>query len=246
MTVPGLGPPGLLGLPVRWPVIGAPMAGGPSTPALAAAVSGAGGLGFLAAGYLNAETVQRQVAEVRSLTGAPFGVNLFVPQRAEVDEAAVAAYLATLRPAARALGVSLDPAWDDDAWDEKVEALMADPVPVVSFTFGCPDPAVVAGFHQVGSAVVVTVTTPAEALAAAEAGADAVCAQGVEAGGHQGSFGDAVAPDTAWGVLALLTAVRRRVQVPPSWERPSSAAPRAGPTRCTRRPWPTRRSPGPP
>jgi nitronate monooxygenase len=87
-------------------------------------------------------------------------------------------------------------------------------VAVVSFTFGCPSAEIVGQLHQAGSRVVVTVTTPAEAVLAAAAGADAVGAQGIEAGGHQGSFDDDRAPDTGWGLLALVTAVRRAVDIP--------------------------------
>jgi nitronate monooxygenase len=84
----------------------------------------------------------------------------------------------------------------------------------VSFTFGCPAPEIVSRLHEVGSQVVVTVTTPAEASMAADAGADAVAAQGIEAGGHQGTFLDDTAPDAGWGLLALVTAIRHQVQVP--------------------------------
>jgi nitronate monooxygenase len=203
----------LLGLPLRWPLIGAPMAGGPSTPALAAAVSKAGGLGFLAAGYLSAKTLEEQVSEVRRLGVSFFGVNVFVPGHAEVDEAALGAYLDSLRPEAQAVGVDVTPLWDDDAWEEKLELLMRQPVPVVSFTFGCPPAEVLSGLHRAGSRVVITVTTPGEAASAAAAGADAVCAQGIEAGGHQSTFDDTAAA-VGWDVLSLVHAVRHEVQVP--------------------------------
>jgi nitronate monooxygenase len=204
----------MLGLPVRWPIVGAPMAGGPSTPALAAAVSGAGGLGFLAGGYLTAEVLERQIRELRQLTGSPFGVNVFLPQKPDVDHVALDAYLQSLLPDADAFGVEVVPSWDDDGWPGKLELLLSDPVPVVSFTFGCPSPEVVRRLQEVGSRVVVSVTTPADASTAAGAGADAVCAQGIEAGGHQGTFGDETAPDTGWGLLALLTAIRHTVETP--------------------------------
>jgi nitronate monooxygenase len=204
----------LLGLPVRWPIVGAPMAGGPSTPRLAAAVSGGGGLGFLAAGYLSAEEMTRQIGELRALTDAPFGVNVFVPQSPDVDEAAVTAFVASLQAEAEAFGVPVVPSWDDDGWAEKLEQLRRDAVPLVSFTFGCPSSEIVRQLHDAGSRVVVTVTTPAEAVLAAGAGADAVGAQGIEAGGHQGSFDDDRAPDTGWGLLALVTAIRHQVGIP--------------------------------
>ncbi|AEW93970.1 MULTISPECIES: nitronate monooxygenase [Streptomycetaceae] len=198
------------------PVVQAPMAGGASGPALAAVVSGAGGLGFLAAGYKTPEAVRREIAEVRALTARPFGVNVFLPQPA-ADPAAVAAYAARLAPEADRYGTALgDPgAGDDDAYDAKVALLLADPVPVVSFTFGCPEPAVVEALRRAGTYTVVTVTSAAEAVAARRAGADAVCAQGTEAGAHQGRHHDDPGRDaTATTLQALLPAVREAAGLP--------------------------------
>src|SRR5271155_3174933 len=62
------------------PIVGAPMAGGPGSPALAAAVSNAGGLGFIPAGYVSAERLADDIAAARAATTGPLGVNLFVPQ----------------------------------------------------------------------------------------------------------------------------------------------------------------------
>jgi nitronate monooxygenase len=208
----------LLGLSVRWPLVGAPMGAGPSTPALAAAVSGAGGLGFLAGAYLQAEALAHEIAETRGLGASTFGVNLFVPGEPYVDEAALRAYIETLRPEAEAFGVDLVPTWDDDDYPDKVELLVHDPVPVVSFTFGRPAPDVVLRLHQAGTQVVMTVTTPAEAAAAVDAGADALCAQGIEAGGHQGTFDDDAASatgiGTGWGLVALVRAIGHERRIP--------------------------------
>lgn len=207
-------PTDLLGLTLGWPIVGAPMAGGPSTPRLAAAVSSAGGLGFLAAGYLSPDVMERQIEELRQLTPSPFGVNLFVPGSPDVDRDALDEYLASLRAEAEALGVDLVASWDDDGWEEKVAVLSRDPVPVASFTFGCPPPPIVRQLQEVGTKVVVSVTTPDEAALAHQAGADAVGAQGIEAGGHQATFDDATAPEAGWGLLALVTAIRRRLPIP--------------------------------
>jgi nitronate monooxygenase len=204
----------VLGMSVRWPIIGAPMAGGPSTPELAAAVTEAGGLGFLAAGYRTPEVLEEEIADVRRRTTGPFGVNLFVPQSPTVDRAALDAYLPSLQPEARAAGVEAAAVWDDDGWDDKLDLLEQVSVRLVSFTFGCPPAPVLARLQAAGSKVAITVTTPAEARQAQAAGADAVAAQGIEAGGHQGSFTDDVPPDTAWGLLALITAVRHAVDLP--------------------------------
>src|SRR6476660_8877821 len=81
---------------LKHPIVQAPMAGGPSTVELARAVGDAGGLGFLAAGYLKAAQVRDQIHELRGLTGAPFGVNVFVPGASAADPDALARYLATL------------------------------------------------------------------------------------------------------------------------------------------------------
>ncbi|HEY7917912.1 MAG TPA: nitronate monooxygenase [Acidimicrobiales bacterium] len=204
----------LLDLTLRWPIIGAPMAGGPSTPALAAAVGHAGGLGFLAGGYRTAEALAGEIEAVRALTTAPFGVNLFVPGDPAVDEGAVEGYLAGLRAEADELGVDLVPTWDDDGWAEKIALLVTRPVPVVSFTFGCPVATVVDRLRRAGSRIVVTVTDPVEARAAAAAGADAVCAQGIEAGGHQSTFSDDVGLETGMGLPTLIPAVCRAVDLP--------------------------------
>jgi nitronate monooxygenase len=189
------------------PIIQAPLGGGPSTPALAAAVCEAGGLGFLATGYRTSDAVQAEIAELRALTSRPFGLNIFVPGPASEDAAALERYAGVLAADAARLGVELGEArHDDDGWEEKLALAREERVPVVSFTFGCPDATVVAQLQAAGCAVWVTVTTSAEAVAAADGGADALVVQGVEAGGHRGS-GDAAAPGDD-GLLALLQLVR--------------------------------------
>jgi nitronate monooxygenase len=191
------------------PIVGAPLAGGPSTPALAAAVSEAGGLGFLAAGYKTADAVAKDVAQIRRLTQGPFGINIFFPARLEADPAAIAAYAATLRGEVERYGVALgEPRWSDDEWDAKLELVSRERPDVVSFTFGCPEAEVVRSLQGSGSAVWCTVTTATEAQIASTAGVDALVVQGAEAGGHQGSFDDT---DTA--PVALLSLLRLVVRV---------------------------------
>jgi nitronate monooxygenase len=198
------------------PIVLAPLAGGPTTPQLAAAVSNAGGLGFLAAGYLPADQLRAQIVQARELTGAPLGVNVFVPGSPS-SPAAVAEYAAAIAADARAAGVELGLArFHDDDWAAKLALLTADPPPVTSFTFGCPDREVVAALQAAGSEVWVTVTTPAEAALAAAAGADVLVAQGSEAGGHRGSFADDPADDAGggFGLLSLLQLVRSHTSLP--------------------------------
>jgi nitronate monooxygenase len=196
------------------PIVQAPMAGGPSTPQLAAAVSGAGGLGFLGAGYKAPETVRADIAATRALTDRPFGVNVFAPSGSPADSAGVRCYAQRLEDEARRRGVSLgDPRFDDDRYEDKLALLEHERPAVVSFTFGCPAPAVVQGLHTAGAAVWVTVTDASEAAEAVASGADGLVVQGVEAGGHRGSFVDRDEHED-FGLLALLAVVRARVDVP--------------------------------
>lgn len=194
------------------PIVLAPMAGGPSTPELAAAVSNAGGLGFLAAGYLSSETLIDRIRAARELTTEPFGVNVFVPGPASSGEA-VERYAAAIREDAAALGADLgEPRYSDDGWADKLAVLVADPVPVVSFTFGLPQGEVVDRLHAAGSEVWMTVTTAAQARAAAGRGADVLVLQGTEAGGHRGGPDDE--PEADLGVLALVQLVVAELPVP--------------------------------
>jgi nitronate monooxygenase len=198
------------------PIVLAPLAGGPSTPELAAAVSDAGGLGFLAAGYLTVAALRERLERTRALTDAPIGVNLFVPGT-PASPKAVDAYAARLADEARRAGVELGVArFEDDDWAPKLELLTATPVPVVSFTFGCPEAEVIDRLHHAGSEVWVTVTHPGEARQAVDAGADALVVQGAEAGGHRASFRDDPAGDPGGGIglLALLQLVPAQADVP--------------------------------
>ena len=195
------------------PIVQAPMGGGPSTPRLAAAVAEAGGMGFLAAGYKTVDAVRADVAEVRRLTDRPFGVNVFSPPGPTVDPAELERYAADLGEEAKHYGVAPgEPRHDDDAYEMKLALLVEERVPVVSFTFGCPDREVVERLKDGGAEVWVTVTAPAEAITAAEAGADTVVVQGMEAGGHRATFDDDSTDDL--GLLALLQLVRGVTELP--------------------------------
>jgi nitronate monooxygenase len=179
------------------PIILAPLAGGPSTPELAAAVSGAGGFGFLAAGYLTADALAARIERTRALTDRPFGVNLFVPGPA-ADPETYAPFVDGLAAEGLAIGT---PKADDDEWDAKLAVLDEARVAVVSFTFGLPPHEVLERVRATGAEAWVTVTSPEEARAAAHA--DTLVVQGAEAGGHRGSFVDSPAL-TPIGLHALL------------------------------------------
>jgi nitronate monooxygenase len=195
------------------PIVLAPLAGGPSTPELAAAVSEAGGLGFLAAGYRTARTLAGALDRLATLTSRPYGVNLFVPGQPTGPER-WAGYVRALGDEARRYDVELGTArFDDDGWADKVAVVEQRRVPVVSFTFGCPEEAVIRPIHGYGGEVWVTVTTPDEAAQARRAGADVLVAQGVEAGGHRGSFTDTDDPDD-YAVLVLVQLLTSAASTP--------------------------------
>ncbi len=172
-------------------IVLAPLAGGPGTPELAAAVSEAGGLGFLPGAYVSAAALIDSIARARSLSSAPLGLNLFVLREEPVDEQALGVYARQLEPEARRLGVELGrPRFDDDGFAAKLDVAVAAELDVVSFTFGCPSSGDLARVRAAGAKSWLTVTSVEEARAAAAAGADALVVQGPEAGGHRGTWDD--------------------------------------------------------
>lgn len=150
-----------LGVPL--PLVAAPMAGGPSSPELVAAVNGAGALGMVAGGYLSPDGLAERIAAARA-TGAPFGVNLFVPGPPldAASRAAVDRYGSALAADLQALGAELGavPEQDEDAYEDKLALLLEDPVPLVTTTFALPAADAVARLRRAGTQVWVTVTTP--------------------------------------------------------------------------------------
>ena len=166
----------------------APMAGGPSTVALAAAAADGGVFPFLAGAYLSPERVASDIADLRSRSPHPFGVNIFAPSPdhpSMLDDAH--RYAALLAPWAASAGVGLgEPRYDDDAFAAKVDVLVEAAPAVVSFAFGWPPSDVVTRLQDVGTLVWVTVNDPAEVRWAQELGVDGLVAQGWEAGGHRG------------------------------------------------------------
>lgn len=183
------------------PIVGAPMAGGPGTPELAAAVSNAGGLGMVAGGYLTAEQFADDIAKARAATTGPVGVNLFVPQPSVADWVQLEYYAEDLEEVADHYRVEVGHPvhGDDDDWQRKLE-VVADVRPeMVSFTFGAPPPDVIRMLSAQGLLVSVTVTSAYEAGIAVAAGADNLVVQGPAAGGHRGTF----APDMEPGAESL-------------------------------------------
>jgi len=205
----------LLGaLGVELGVLAAPLAGGPGSPELVIAAGRSGSLGFLGAGYKTPEAMASEIAAVRA-AGVPFGVNLFAPNPLPVDREAFGRYAEQLRPEAEALGAELDavPREDDDWWHEKLAALLADPPPLASFTFGIPPREDLQALRAAGVLLVQAVTSAAEADAAADAGIDALVVQSAAAGGHWGTLTPREPPEPL-PLGELTEAIAARTELP--------------------------------
>lgn len=196
------------------PVLAAPLGGGPTTPALVAAAARADSLGFLPAGYRSPDQLADDLARSRELT-VDLGVNLFVPERRPGDRGSIRAYRDHLAPEAARVGVKLgEPRWeDDDHWAAKIDLLVSDPVPWVSFTFGLPDATTLARLRRAGSRLLVTVTDAEEAAEAADRPVDGLVVQSSDAGGHRSTFDQHRRPDGA-PLPDLVRAVRARTGLP--------------------------------
>lgn len=204
----------LANLGLRIPVIAAPMAGGATTPAMVLAAARAGGLGLLAAGYKTAEGLLAEISSVQQ-ESIPFGVNVFAPNPVPITVESYGRYAAAVQREADRFGLTLptEPIEDDDAFKAKIDVLLSNPVPLVSFTFGIPDGDVIRALQKAGTTVVQTVTTDHEAQSAAAAGVDMLAVQAVVAGGHSGTLTPDRMPDPV-PITDLITQVAGSVRLP--------------------------------
>ena len=203
-------------LQIDYPILMAPMAGEAAKAPLVAAVSNAGGLGVLGAGYMAPEKLLATVAEIRALTSRPFGINLFVMAPGERDRSGVEAMTDALRRYHAELGIDapLLPASLEENYERQMEAVLAAGVPVFSFTFGVPSQQQMAALKAAGTCVMGTATTVDEAIELERRGVDVVVAQGAEAGGHRGTFLGDDFGNAMIGTMALVPQVADAVRVP--------------------------------
>lgn len=199
------------------PIVQAPMAG-TSTPGLAAAVCNAGGLGSVAVGAVGPAEAERMIGAVRLATDRPFNVNVFCHRPARRSPVVEAGWVARMAEPFRRFGAeppaSLAEVYASFVGDDAMLAVLVRNRPaVVSFHFGLPPAGSVAALRSAGAILVATVTSLAEAGAAAAAGVDAVVAQGYEAGGHRGVF-DPDAADDQLGTLASVRLLVSRQRLP--------------------------------
>ena len=196
------------------PILQAPMAGA-TFDAMTVAVSEAGGLGSFAAATLAPDEIGPAIDSIRARTGAPFGVNLLMAPPASPTPGEVDAALARLAPWYAELGLEVPdhPNRFSQDLSAQVEALIHAAPPVASFAFSILTKAQVDALHAAGSYVVGTANTVAEARAWAEVGADGICAQGFEAGGHHAYFLEGIQASSV-GTMALVATVLKAVDVP--------------------------------
>jgi nitronate monooxygenase len=188
------------------------MAGGITTPELVAAVSNAGALGSLGAGYMAPDEIRNAIRKTKSLTNKPFNVNLFIPEASNdtYDLSLITKHLTSL--------------WEEISdtpfeiahlqpfsFENQIKVLLEEKIPIFSFTFGIPSHSLIERFKEQGTLVYGTATTPGEAWQLENAGVDAICCQGQEAGGHRGTFSSY---DPLYGLFTLLVLTRKTVKTP--------------------------------
>ncbi|MGG4039137.1 NAD(P)H-dependent flavin oxidoreductase [Heyndrickxia ginsengihumi] len=203
-------------LSIQYPIIQAGMAGGVTSPELVAAVSNAGALGSIGAGYMTMESLENTIQTVKTLTTNPFSVNIFVPEQTAVTEEEIASANELLNPIRKQLG--MDPTYkrpmiNDELFHKQIDLIIQHRVPICSFTFGIPPKNEIARLKEKGIILIGTATSVNEALLNEKAGMDMIVAQGSEAGGHRGSF--ATAFDLAMiGTMALVPQIVDAVSIP--------------------------------
>lgn len=202
-------------LNIQYPIFLAPMAGGISTADLVAAVSNAGGLGNLGAGYLTPEQLRSAIREIKERTDKPFGVNLFIPELPTESDESIGQMTNCLDQYRDQFGIALHPMIPkySESFEEQVQVILEEKIPVFSFTFGIPPQGVIQSMKQRGIRIIGTATTVREAKQLESAGVDAIVAQGSEAGGHRGTFlkNDS---DALIGTMALVPQIVDHVSIP--------------------------------
>ncbi|MCO1334012.1 nitronate monooxygenase [Microbulbifer sp. OS29] len=203
-------------LGITHPIFLAPMAG-VSTPALAAAVSNAGGLGSIGLGACTAEKAAEQIRHTYDQTEHPFNANLFCHRAADKDPTREQAWLSYLAPHFAALGATA-PAQINEPYptfidnEKMLAALLQEKPPAVSFHFGLPSEAFIVALKNAGITLIATATSLEEAKLAESFGIDILVAQGIEAGGHRGVFNPD--RDEELGTLALVRLLSCQSRLP--------------------------------
>ena len=203
-------------LKIKYPFVQAPMLG-ITTPEMVAAVSNEGGLGSLPVGLLSPEKTRELIVKTKTLTDKPFAVNLFAHDIPTMDVPQTQAIQEQLIKISEKYGVSYTPVDLSQvrhfSYKEQLDVLIEEQVPVVSFTFGVLDEASIERLHRQNIILIGTATSVREAIFLENIGIDIVTAQGIEAGGHRGTFlFDEALPQV--GLISLLPQVVDAVKLP--------------------------------
>lgn len=203
-------------LGIDLPVIQAPMAG-TATPALAAAVSNAGGLGSISIAAVQAEAGRQMIRETRAATAKPFNINVFCHRLSVADAAKERAWLTHLQPYFAEFGAAAPETIRDiycsfQEDEGQLQVLLEERPPIVSFHLGLPPQERIDALKQAGITLLASATTLEEGLLAQDAGIDIIVAQGIEAGGHRGVFDPAC--DQGIGTLALVRVLVKHLSRP--------------------------------
>lgn len=202
-------------LKIKLPLIQAPMAGGATTPELVAAVSNAGGLGSLGAGYMTAKEIRQAVKQIRQLTNNPFAINLFIPEKHHASDEQIEQAKKIVQASCPELNFeigSIKPPYTP-SFEEQMSVILEEKVPIFSFTFGVPSKNWIELLKKNGTILVGTATTLEEAEYLKARDIDAIVAQGSEAGGHRGTF-LGKAEDALVSVSSLVPLLVQDIRVP--------------------------------
>ncbi|MBI2785767.1 MAG: nitronate monooxygenase [Legionella longbeachae] len=202
-------------LGIQFPIIQAPMAGGATSVELIAAVSNAGGLGSLGAGYMTPDEIRKTIKKIRELTSNPFAVNLFIPEKYFVTTHLLQKACDVINRSCIELNMEIKPIREPYAqsFEDQINILIEEKIPVFSYTFGTLSPEWVKLLKINNTFLIGTATTLEEALILEGTGADMIVAQGSEAGGHRGTFLDR-AEDALMGLFSLIPQLVNKTKIP--------------------------------
>src|SRR3990167_6063059 len=177
-------------LNIAYTIIQAPMAGGITTPELVASVANSGALGSLAAGYLSPIEMRTAIRKIRTLTDRAFSVNVFIPEKHHATHQQIKKACADIQNSCQELSIKIEPASPPytPVFEEQMNVVIEENIPIMSFTFGLLDAHWIEKLKNKHVKLIGTATHLAEAQLLENSGIDIIIAQGMEAGGHRGTF----------------------------------------------------------
>ena len=201
---------------IKYPIVQAPMAGGITSPELVAAVSNNGALGSLGAAYMQPSDLEKSIRAIQSKTRNPFLVNLFSLSPICPSHTSQQKMCGILNKICEPLSMdvsSIEPPYLPD-FDEQFNVLLDMQVSIVSFIFGIPEKKYIDQLKNHNVKIIGTATCLDEALNLTAAGVDAIVAQGIESGGHRGTFTTSVADDSKLPTFALVAQLCEKIDLP--------------------------------